>query len=54
MDDDERRYGDADAQREDYEARRRRRSQRCQCGDDLPGRCPGPASCPYAAGDTDT
>jgi hypothetical protein len=20
---------------------------RCQCGDDLPGICPGPANCPY-------
>lgn len=26
----------------------RKRSQSCQCGDDLPGRCPGPDNCPYS------
>lgn len=25
----------------------RYRRQRCKCGDDLPGRCPGPSNCPY-------
>lgn len=30
-------------------------SQRCQCGDELPGRCPGVKQCPYAVlpGDSD-
>jgi hypothetical protein len=30
------------------ERRARIRATRCQCGDDLPGHCPGPASCPYS------
>jgi hypothetical protein len=30
------------------EARAAKRAHRCQCGDDLPGHCPGPASCPYS------
>jgi hypothetical protein len=31
------------------EPRRTVRMARCQCGDDdLPGRCPGPAVCPYS------
>lgn len=25
-----------------------RRPLRCQCGDGLPGVCPGPANCPYS------
>ena len=25
-----------------------RRAFSCQCGDDLPGRCPGPQACPYS------
>ena len=30
-------------------ARRQRAWARtCQCGDDLPGYCPGPTRCPYA------
>lgn len=37
----------------EWEARReRRRASRCQCGDEVPGCCPGPAYCPnsdYAA-----
>lgn len=28
---------------------RRSRIGRCECGDDLPGHCPGPAACPYAS-----
>jgi hypothetical protein len=28
---------------------RRQRIGRCECGDDLPGHCPGPAACPYAS-----
>jgi hypothetical protein len=32
----------------DHDPAPRRRSHACQCGDDLPGRCPGPANCPYA------
>lgn len=30
------------------EARETRRRHKCQCGDDLPGHCPGPMSCPYS------
>ena len=30
------------------ERRNERRSHKCQCGDDLPGHCPGPVSCPYS------
>lgn len=30
------------------ERRASRRRHRCQCGDDLPGHCPGPESCPYS------
>jgi len=29
------------------ERRRERRSHQCQCGDDMPGYCPGPEACPY-------
>lgn len=25
-----------------------RRGHACQCGDDLPGTCPGPRNCPYS------
>jgi hypothetical protein len=40
---------DEDLRREAIDERRARsRATRCQCGDDLPGRCPGPASCPYS------
>lgn len=24
-----------------------KRPTRCQCGDDMPGQCPGPSNCPY-------
>jgi hypothetical protein len=30
------------------EERAARRGRRCQCGDDLPGHCPGPRNCPYS------
>lgn len=30
------------------EERARRRATVCQCGDDLPGHCPGPRNCPYS------
>lgn len=26
----------------------KQRRSRCQCGDDLPGSCPGVANCPYS------
>lgn len=38
----------AELRAEDREARRRA-NRRCQCGDDLPGHCPGPDACPYAS-----
>lgn len=38
----------------EYEVRPRRQAAlRCQCGTDLPGTCPGPRQCPYAALDDD-
>jgi hypothetical protein len=27
------------------------RRDRCECGDDMPGRCPGPANCPMCQAD---
>ena len=40
---------DEDLRREAIDERRvRRRATRCQCGDDLPGFCTGPANCPYS------
>lgn len=40
---------DEDERIEAAQERRERRSYgRCQCGDDLPGRCPGPQNCPQA------
>lgn len=30
-----------------------RRATRCQCGGDMPGRCPGPAFCPMCQSDAD-
>jgi hypothetical protein len=27
----------------------KRRRRGCECGTDLPGRCPGPENCPYAS-----
>ena len=39
---------DEDERREAIDERRRRAwASRCQCGD-IPGYCPGPASCPLA------
>lgn len=35
----------------DLPIRPRRAVTRCQCGDDLPGRCPGPMNCPYSGVD---
>lgn len=31
----------------------KRKSHRCQCGDDLPGKCPGPVNCPYSSVNSD-
>lgn len=40
---------DEDARRDAIDERRARaRASRCQCGDNLPGYCPGPMSCPYS------
>ena len=40
---------DEDDRREAIDQRRRHAwSRHCQCGDDLPGYCPGPENCPYA------
>lgn len=48
---------DDDLRREDIDERHaRRRASACQCGGDLPGRCPGPQNCLYsdfAEGDDD-
>lgn len=30
-----------------------RASDRCQCGGDMPGRCPGPHACPMCQEDDD-
>lgn len=35
------------------ERQRRRSATQCQCGNDLPGSCPGPENCPCAATDDD-
>ncbi|MDE2239052.1 MAG: hypothetical protein KGJ73_03885 [Rhodospirillales bacterium] len=40
----------ADERREDAEEMRRLRKDACQCGGDMPGRCPGPEACPLAYG----
>jgi hypothetical protein len=45
---------DREYDRDDYEERAEAKRERralyrathCQCGDDMPGRCPGPAACP--------
>ena len=38
---------DEDERREAIDERRAYlRATRCQCGDDMPGRCPGPMFCP--------
>jgi hypothetical protein len=43
------RIPDPDEVRDAYlERKRLLRLTRCQCGNDLPGRCPGPSNCPYA------
>jgi hypothetical protein len=34
--------------------RRARNADRCQCGGDMPGRCPGPANCPMCQTDEET
>ena len=40
-------YEDMEARHEAMaERRERNRSMKCQCGNDLPGYCPGPQSCP--------
>lgn len=40
---------DEELRREAIDERRaRHRASHCQCGNDLPGHCPGPASCPYS------
>lgn len=40
---------DEELRQEAIEQRRAmRRATQCQCGNDLPGRCPGPMSCPYS------
>ncbi len=47
---------DEDLRRESIDQRLAlRRLHTCQCGDDLPGSCPGPMNCPYSdfAGDDD-
>lgn len=36
-----------------YEARADGLRQRCQCGGDMPGTCPGPANCPMCDDDED-
>lgn len=43
--------GTQEERNEDYrrDAIDARRRTRCECGDDLPGRCPGPENCPYAS-----
>lgn len=41
----------------DYDAwddRRAKRAQACQCGGDMPGRCPGPANCPMCQNEDET
>lgn len=30
-----------------------KRRDRCECGGDMPGRCPGPDNCPYNEPDED-
>lgn len=43
------RYEDMEARHEAIAERRAlRRSHTCQCGNDLPGHCPGPMNCPYS------
>lgn len=37
-----------------YYERRARNAHRCRCGGDMPGRCPGPASCPMCDHDDET
>lgn len=34
-----------------HEERRARNAHRCQCSGDMPGHCPGPASCPMTQHD---
>ncbi len=43
---------DEDERREAIDERRRRAwLSHCQCGGDMPGRCPGPANCPLCQPD---
>lgn len=42
---------DEDLRRETIDQRRALARQRCQCDDDMPGRCPGPANCPLCQDD---
>ena len=52
MDADEARWEARQEYAEDlYAERRARNSHRCQCPGDMPGRCPGPASCPLCEHD---
>lgn len=51
-DDEDWRAEQAELRAEDL-AERRRMNRRCECGDDLPGHCPGPDACPYAHHDTE-
>ena len=38
---------------DEWEDRQSRRSQACKCVGDMPGHCPGPASCPMCQPDED-
>lgn len=43
---------DEDERREAIDERRARSwATHCQCGDDMPGSCPGPANCPMCERD---
>jgi hypothetical protein len=44
---------DLDMARERHDEREAMRRDRCQCGGDMPGRCPGPAFCPMCQPDTE-
>jgi hypothetical protein len=38
---------------QDYRPRARAAYNECQCGGDMPGRCPGPEFCPMCVDDDD-
>lgn len=40
-----------DWRREAHDARAERNASRCQCSGEMPGQCPGPASCPMCQSD---